>query len=777
MRKILATLAATALLGVPIATVGASASSPSTNVYLGSSVAKYQSGQVWQSSLFLNEGCSSVRYGYENGANTQKFLRLANFDGATALSTGVCIALDNPLTTSSLTVAFSYRLFEGVSYYDEKDTVLEITAGDKTIKVLFSDLTANSQGDYTWKQKSVSFAFEQAQTLNRLTVRFYFADGKGYGETDCCLDLDGIQVNGNSSACTAGSFDFISIENGEKIASYGNESTAVSEKQGYTLSGQNAFDYACNTDYSHFTQVNFNDGQNAKALARSGSSGTYRGATSVNAGEGDSYAIYDSSSNNTYIRLANYNGTSATSSRFVNYFYDNKSGTMQAITGVQQLHYSFSYRVYMDDYIRAGIDGNETAFTLISESSTYNKSGVISFDSLVINEEGDPTWHTLKGSLWIRNTKEAKNISVVFNGFESASSSPKCYADVDNLFISNEIDGENYAHLNGTFEGLVEKESVLSAMGSALTHSGVFGPSAEKVAISEVDAALKLNKGQSFSLQSNWDITSNVYCVAFDVLEGESELTFYFSGRGGEKVTVNVGEDYSSNDNKLKCVWKEENGKTKGILYYVRTASEKMRSLDVVNSGENAVVIDDVSVGQVSKVCATAGDYTAFLSTLDSLKADYQSKKDGLRKASVLSIEKALVSVRDIQANSSQEKMDGVLAVLSSKISSAQAKADLTELNKQLAEAEKVLITGEKAYKANGWTRFKQKLLLANLVNEESSQAEVNLAASELKSAINLLEKSEDNTAAVTVAVASAGGAIGVGGVIGSVALIRRKKR
>lgn len=753
-------------------------------LWLGEQVTQsVQAVGAWQSNAILAQGCSSVRYAAENDGGTENaFLRLANFDGVyTAPYTAVDLPVNALAQSDTLKVSFSYRFSEGQTSYTSEDKVVSLSYGDETQTLTFADVALNAQGDYTWQSKTVALTVPSVQA-DKVTLSFWFDRTTTYTQSNCYFDVDNFTVKSGDVALNAnGDFAYATVDTTAVPAlSVLLSDEDLTAKSQYTLAPEDAVNYSVNTQYANTAQTSFEGGARIAMLARSGNSGTYRGATSVNAGEGDSFAIYDEAEENTFVRFANYNGNAGVrSTRMVVYFYDNASGALGNMPQVNKIYITFDYRLYIDDVTALGLSPEDKVLDFSTRSSSANNSGTVKLEQLIVNEPGDPSWHTYQMILETQLSKTA-SISVIFYGSEEATFEPTTFIDIDNIFFATYWNAKNYAHLNGTFEGLVPEDASEEINGEIYTNE-VLGGSAQKYARSAVNYAMQLQPEQTVSLRLGWTPASNVYHSTFFVSEEAEKIGVYFSGRSGDYVELTVGADGYLNDGKVSVAWEESDGGYICHVYYVRFAKEMMQSVDFINVGSKAFILDDVFVGQVSSVCAEAGEYADYQADLTSMKQMYEEKKDSYAYATNVAIKRAFYKAEQINEYASLARMSKALNEISDLLTEGMLKADLSELNEALGRADGIINEyGPSAYTKATWLTFMDKVKEAREASENNTQSQIDKMTDALLAAIDGLQVAEQPQAAqpntLAVALGVSGSAVGVGGIALGAFLIRRRK-
>ena len=742
-------------------------------IWLGDYVARIEETDcVWQSALQVGQGFSRVRYGYESvDGQENKFLRLANFDGTyDTQATGVTVRLATA-SSQAQTVSFRYRFYEGDYIYTDDMTVLTLSLDGVEYQLTTDDVTPCPQDGYGW----ATFSKEITSTAShdRMTLVFSFEKSVRYSNSQTYLDVDDLSVTSSEGErVSAGDFEYASADNsGDKATDFDTEVNHLESKQQYMLDTDGIAQYSVNTAYSQTESANFNGGTRTVALPRRASTGTSQGTAS---GESDTYAVYDGSSDNTYLRLGNFNGTTTTQTRFTMYFHDPVTGEIKKnMPAVNQIYISFRYRLYLDDTSRALIDRNDAVITISTRSSSTLKSGNVYLDELTVNEVGDDTWHEFNMILETRLGTTA-NVSVYFYGQSEASYTTGTYIDLDDYVMATPS-GDNYSHLRGTFEGLVPESVTDDPLNGCVYFNPTLGVAGTKTARNSVDYALALEKDETVSIKTDFAPATNVYHITFEVL-GNGSLDLYLSGRSGDKFTLTVGTDVTTNA--IHAKWTETEGSYVCSLYVARLAQTVMRSVDFVNRSSAPIMIDNVFVGQVESVDCASGDYATYLSSLGALKERVQSTLLDYLPTAQRQIRLALANAEQITEYASQPRMDAALHALTSSLAEENMKTDLSVLNEVLERADLVFAeSNQRDYTRASWVVFTQGLQNARKITGENTQEEVLAAAEALSAAIEGLEPAqleEDFWLAIGI-----GGLSGVGGVvaIGAIVFTKKKRR
>lgn len=770
MRKVVLFLSGlTAIaLSCPLLHVDFSPVNAADAIYLGSRVERGTAeSAIVQPAESVLRGDSTLRFGLElSGGEKNKFLRMANFDGAPgSLQTAVSFRTEvTPCTAAE--VRFSYRLFEGETAYSADAPVLSFSFRGAEKQFSYRELTPATETDLGMRE--LTFGIEGLQgTSSRFTVTFHYASSLSYSESGAYADI------GNLSVKSGGKELVLDGKMSSGAVTERDEQVYAKPERGDTslmLFGSDAVDYEENTLFDGVLRQNFNCGTRSAPLAPQGSDGTFRGAASVSAGESDIFAVYDPYEQNTFLRLANKNGAAGvTQTRFYTYFYDNETGATGNLPLCEQIFFSFRYRLFMDDYVRAGLTGREPILHLSTRSSAANHAGEISLDELVVNEAGDESWHTYSSVLDVRRSSTAYMI-ITYYSHAGTEFSDTTFLDFDSLTLSANKGGKNYAHLNGEFEGLADGNPE-----SEVFFRRELGDPAEKIALSSLDHAMSAAHGQTFSLHLKLPRKTNVWYATFDVAgERGAKFTLLFNGRNGDVLPLTVGEN--STKAPLGVHWTEESGSWRCRLYYAREAYSLVSSLDFVNSGNETLIFDDLIVGQVRSVCKQAGDFSTYNAHLQELKERINGDET-LNIASDLLLAQLLVRAEKITQYSSAERMDECLSALETALSGAGHVANMTALNTAIEAADRLLTEHDaEVYTKTTRLQFLDALAKARRVTAEDGQSAADEAARALTEAMDALvfaeESQSDKTALVAVSVT--GGTLGAGVLVGAILLKRR---
>ena len=747
-------------------------------IFLGQESEKYTNETgVWQSAAMLNRGVSPVKYGLEKiGEERNTFLRFSNFDASSVTDTSVLMSLSDGYKKDSAVISFRYRLFEGKENYRGQDPVFGFSYNGVQKVFTYSELENNSAGDFAWNEAEFELTGFDAGDRDFCELTFYFAGVEP--QQSGSFDIDDVQFgSSDSNFLLQGDFEFAAADEGEDpIYSYDPQTDGIEAKKALMLTSEQ-MQFSVNTQYSSSAFTGFDFGNSASALAKAGNSATYRGSTSVKAGEGDSYAIYNAYDDNTFIRLGNFNSTKGISSnRFVSYFYDEQTGNeVESLPGGGLIYYSFRYRLFIDDLVRAGLTDSDTIFTLTVKAGTSNTNGgKIKLGDLAVNEEGDDTWHTYSG-VWEATTSSSPYIMFQFDGYDAAASfSTKTFADIDDLYISKSPEGMSRVHLGGTFEGLASRSGTDAE--EFLYFNEVLGAPAEKYAFDSINFAMKADAGESFSVLTEFAKGSEVYYLSFDINAEQADIGLYFSGRGGKYISLQSGRSGDFDGGALSVRWTEQNGIWHCQLFAALNIGEGLRSLDFVNEGNSPFLLDNLFAGQVEKVDASAGDYAAYQAALSALIKDYEAQQNRFASDALRQIERSLYSAKTLSEYANQAGMDEALAQLRDLLASSEKKSDLDGLKKAIAVAEeRIAGMSKEDFTKFTWLNFYEKLAEAKLADENDAQEYIDTLSSELSAATQALEEVGGvDISALPVIGGLAGGGLLVGSVVYAV---KRRKR
>lgn len=758
-------------LSFPFLPVEFSSAAAVDAIYLGGPVERGGAGgAVVQPAEAVLRGDSPVRYGMEtSGGEKHNFLRLANFDGIKGSGQTSVSFLTSPLSCTNAEVHISYRLFEGSTAYREDAPVFCFSYRGAEKRFRYGELDPSTEADM--QMHELTFPLQSLSgTSDRFTVTFYYADATPYAQSGLFADVTSLSVTGGGSELVLdGAISSAGVTEAD-------EKVYVAPTRGDSsllLFGENAVRYAENTVYDGKVAVDFNDGLRSVPLARQGSSGTYRGTASVSAQESDIYAVYDRYEQNTFLRLSNSNGAAGvTQTRFYTYFYDNTTGAIGNIPLCDEIFFSFRYRLFMDDYVRAGLTGKEPILHFSTRSSAANHAGEISLDELIVNEAGDDSWHTYSSVLDVRRSSTA-NLIVTYYAHAEKEFAATTFLDFDALTLATSKGGRNYAHLNGEFEGLADGD----AEGGALFFREELGSPAQKMANSSLDYAMSAEPGQTFSVHASFPRSTNVFDISFDVTGTQgAAFDLLLNGRSGDTLSLTVGKN--SDTAPLSVYWTQAEGKWRCHLGYARAAYAPLTSIDFVNSGNETLLFDNLEAGQVRSVCAEAGDFAAYSSELNALK-ERIAADETLCTEPRLALDRLLVLADRITQNSSEARMQSCLSDIKAQLQSARHKADTRLLDEAISAADR-LLTEHNIEEYTNPTRlsFLDALAKARQVTAEDGQTAVDAAANALTKATAALlpqAQEEEGGARAAVVASVAGGTLGTGALLCGAILFKRR--
>lgn len=708
-------------------------------IYLGESVAVGASGDVRQPIHMVSEGASSVKYAFEEPRNN-KFVRLANFDGAfTCGFTGFAVRCDAP-QVKSVSVSIDYRLFEGDSNYSSDDVVLTIGYRGGESSFSYGQLSTNVLGDYSWKNVSFQIDLDETLTSDFVTVEYRFGNGGVYSSGRACLDIDNVTVEVSGvNYCASGSFQDANVSAADTLdTDYSLNPEVVAQKKSLMLSSENIA-YRVNSEYDDAMLLNFNTYTNACTLSAGKSDGLYTDTAS-----GAQFVVYDAASQNTFIRMGKFNATK--DKPLVRMcFADNDLDAVGNLPKTTNIYISFKYRLYIDEDILAQMNNDDYVFELSTRKSSLNNSGRFTLDNMVVNQQGDDTWQQLSCVLQT-NLSSTAFMEMIFYTSAPSSYFTQTYLDIDSLYVGVEPNGKNYAYKNGEWEGLVNTTSQgVTPMNPPLTFHDHYG---ERAIVSTVDSTncnMLLAPQATFSVAVNQTVTSNVYDIDFDLdAQSGDKLEMMFGGRSGKRLILTAGQNVA--DDNCVVTWQAAASGYKCFVSFVKYDTEPLSEVDFVNVGTSDIAVDNVFVGQVKSVDATAGDYDAFTVRLAQFKT--QIAAANYNNASAKLINNAVVMAERLTRFASQQRMDDALAAIDNAMSSGVLKADLTALRQTLARSAEIIMGGKSYTKATK-SQFMESYFAAKNLTEQNSQAEVDAANETLNYAIDHLV--EYNVAAAVV--------------------------
>lgn len=727
-------------------------------IFVGDKLPTGSGEGVFQPTYAVAEGGSSVRYAAEL-PSANKFVRMANFDGSYTCDRTSIAVVCSVAPASIARVSLRYRLYEGDADYAESDVVLSIGFRGGYKQFSYNQLQANVANDFTWRTLSTDIVADGALTTAYLTVEFCYKDASVYSQGRAALDIDDVSLTiGGAERCVDGGFNQVEVAtDGVPDVDYNPNGDKVAASKALMLPS-NKIDYRVNTVYTDFVNFDFDTFAAAKTLPAGKSDGLYTDAAS-----GSQFLVYDGVNDNTFLRIGNFNSTK--SNPLVRMpFTDNDTGTAGNIPKATRIYVNFDYRLYIDEDVLCEMNDSDTVLELSTRRSTLNNSGKFTLDNLTLNAPDDGSWHSMSCVLQT-NLGSTAFMEIIFYSPSSADFFAETYIDIDNLYVSDQPSGKNYACDNGTWEGTVQPSaSGTTPLNPSLVFNENYGTAAAVSSVTDTDYDMTLPSGGTFGVLYGKPSVSGVYDLSFVLKASQGDaLDVMFDGRGGFRTELVAGQNLQSDD--VAVTWKNTADGYECVMSYAKYDGQPLGRIDFVNRSSQAVRIDDLFVGQVKEVCAEAGNYSSFSTEVARLKAVAAAR--GLNDISQKAVDNAVGRANKLNEFASQARMSAAIEAINQALNGATSKADLSALAVTLAKAEAVFVDGKNYTKASR-ALFESSYFVAKNMTEQNSQSEVDRANADLTAKIAALTEYNNG-----FAVAAVGGAV----VVSAAAVVFKRKQ
>lgn len=484
-------------------------------------------------------------------------------------------------------------------------------------------------------------------------------------------------------------------------------------------------------------------------------SGYYRGITSVNNGESDFYGFYDPLEDNTFIRMANFNGEDTSiSTRGSFYYYNNEKDEPENIGSVSQINIKFNYRFVCDDNY---IDDNKLILRFQSRGSAESKSGDIFARDLVINSIDDKYWQYYELTITCSESMTTEYLWLFFfyEGI-SKNMSPSYHMDIDNLFIS--INEKNMVYKNGEFEELkpqtigLPTSPKLNSLYPTLFYNpdnGIYptiGHSNNKNYLN-----LSSYKGKTtFSVYINEEILTKYLRISFDYIElsyyEKSNLVINLNGNIKHKLTT---EDILTNEPYKSSICSSyssllENDWHRLILYIDLTDFIDLNNIEFILPTDSNLGIDNLSVDLLDSINLVSGNYQEFCNSRDIILDSLGDYKNKYTKEAINEIENSIDMINKINQYSSQELMNQAIDSLTNSFNEAKEIGDHEKLKNLMEEVIDTLVALDtQSINKYEYLKLIDALNNAYLLDENSSKEEIDKAYNDLLSAFKEINKIE----------------------------------
>ncbi len=536
---------------------------------------------------------------------------------------------------------------------------------------------------------------------------------------------------------------FISKQNNVNAMSIASLESLITYDENVSL-GNNLFDKG---DFTHPF--------NGNLIPRSGDkyAGIYRGITSCNELESDTYTFYDSKNDNTFARLANYNSTNSERTRLSMYYYDALTNKPKNLVNTDYVNVSFSYRLYASSLDRLKINDDTVILKFQTRGSANGKTCEVYARSLIINEEGDESWHTYsyRVSTTYSMTTEYAWFYFYYHDF-APSMNPTYYIDLDNVKVSLD-DGVNTMIDQGTFDNLANKENKLPTNTSKdEIYSNLFYRQDYGISSVQEKSYLRMNgdgNKSTFSINVNQELKEDIIRLSFDYKNlsyyNKPLLSLMLNAKNG-LVLEDVLSNLSMVEDKYIYYSQVKNFEWNKFVAYLDVSTLDLSSIDFLLECDCDLAIDNLTVDEFIGIDITSGNYDAFKVYYDEVKKELGvNYKERYTSSSLLEIEKALLIAQEITNNSSQNRIDEAKELLASALEKAVLKGDKTKLYAYIDQIfDEMAGTNKEDYEVKSYVLFRYALENAIHLSNEATQEEIDIALTGLKTAYQNLVRKEN---------------------------------
>lgn len=485
-------------------------------------------------------------------------------------------------------------------------------------------------------------------------------------------------------------------------------------------------------------------------------SGYYRGITSLAQGESDFYSFYNEEEDNTFIRMANYNGEEGsyrTRSSF--YFFDNENDIPENLPSTSYMNVAFDYRLCIDDLTKLGLDENSLILRYQSRGSANGKSGDVYLRDLIINEIDDLTWHHHEFTISCDTTMSTAYgwFYFYYNDVEP-SFNPTYFIDIDNFFVS--LDETNTTYKNGDFENLKTSTNLLESPNENNLYPNLYYKRSLGISATQQrnfgESYLRLNSDRNrstFSISLN-DVSSDTLRISFDYKNlsyySEPNLKIKINGSDGAIETKGILNKNNPLDNDWFNSFSNYDNKNlwNNLIIYVDVSSlNNVESIDFVLDSDNDLAIDNLSIREVNNINKISGNYEVFMQNIEELINSYGDYKSSLSAKDIYLIDEKISYIQNnLKETTSQEVLDKNYEELKSLFENAHVAGDYLALKEYMDKIFDELIgTSKKDFEIVSYLKFRDALDKAYLIDELSSKEEVDEALNNLKEAFNGLKR------------------------------------
>lgn len=501
-----------------------------------------------------------------------------------------------------------------------------------------------------------------------------------------------------------------------------------------------------------FSGGSFINGISNSLFADSGNSysGYYRGITSLAEGESDFYSFYDESEDNTFLRLANYNGEEdsyRTRSSF--YFFDNEKNVPENLPSTSYMNVAFDYRFFVSDFEKLSLNENSLILRYQSRGSANGKSGDVYLRDLKINEIDDETWHHYEFTISCDSSMSTSYgwFFFYYNNIKS-SQNPTYFIDIDNFFVS--LDETNTTYKNGDFENLKTYSRLLESPNENNLYANLYYKKSLGEAATQQkkfnESYLRMNSDKNrstFSVDLN-NLTSDYLRISFDYKNlsyyKEPNLTIKFNGSETSLQTqglLNNNEPFKDEFINSFTNYDRNNVRNNLVTYIDVSSLENIDSIDFVLDSDNDLAIDNLSIKEVLNIDKVSGDYEKFMQDVEALLDSYPNYKTEFYEEDVYLIDQKIDYINTkLSETSSEAVLNANYEELEELFKNARIKGDYSSLSSYIDKIFQEMIgLTEDDFEKVSYLKFRNALDKAYMLDESSTKEEIDEAYQELKSA------------------------------------------
>ena len=501
-----------------------------------------------------------------------------------------------------------------------------------------------------------------------------------------------------------------------------------------------------------FSGGSFINGISNSLFADSGNSysGYYRGITSLAEGESDFYSFYDESEDNTFLRMANYNGEKdsyRTRSSF--YFFDNENNVPENLPSTSYMNVAFDYRFFVSDFEKLSLNENSLILRYQSRGSANGKSGDVYLRDLKINEIDDETWHHYEFTISCDSSMSTSYgwFFFYYNNIKS-SQNPTYFIDIDNFFVS--LDETNTTYKNGDFENLKTYSRLLESPNENNLYANLYYKKSLGEAATQQkkfnESYLRMNSDKNrstFSVDLN-NLTSDYLRISFDYKNlsyyKEPNLTIKFNGSETSLQTqglLNNNEPFKDEFINSFTNYDRNNVRNNLVTYIDVSSLENIDSIDFVLDSDNDLAIDNLSIKEVLNIDKVSGDYEKFMQDVEALLDSYPNYKTEFYEEDVYLIDQKIDYINTkLSGTLSETVLNANYEELEELFKNARIKGDYSSLSSYIDKIFQEMIgLTEDDFEKVSYLKFRNALDKAYMLDESSTKEEIDEAYQELKSA------------------------------------------